>query len=173
MTIPAILFRDQGDDNRSCKRFRVRIGAVRRDAAATVRDLTVHDVSASGFLMQADAVLPRGTQITVELPGAIVRQACISWASNDLYGAMFSEMLAPAELEQILQSNTVVWPTMWSRRTGEEAPITQDRDRPLRHPELVRTDDDKLPLPVRFRIILGTTAFLWASGVAGVLWATA
>jgi hypothetical protein len=179
MTISAILLHEQGDEGRSCERFRVRFGAVRLDAAADAPDLIVHDVSASGFLLQTDAVLPCGTQIIVELPGAIFRQACILWSSNDFYGAQFSKMLEPAELEQILMANPVVWPDLWEGGSITPGRLTQCQVPPphLQLEQLLSSEllspQERLPLTIRLRIIFGATALLWATGAAGVFWATA
>lgn len=173
MTISATLFRDQADEDRGHERLRVHLGAVRVDLSAEASALTVHDVSASGILLETDQKLVAGSRIIVEFPLSLRRQARVVWASNNFYGAQFTQALSPSELGIIYSASQVVWPNF--SRDARSAPRDprqgQDHsasaDNPVGRDSLGASSEDRLSLSTRLKIIFGFTTFSWALIGAG------
>ncbi|MBE9171415.1 PilZ domain-containing protein [Pleurocapsales cyanobacterium LEGE 06147] len=178
MTLPAILFRDQLDDDRGHERHRIRLGSVRAGIATKSYDLTVHDVSASGILLETDQNLSAGLRIAVEFSESLRRQARIVWASNQFYGAKFTVDLSPAELRRIYSASDVIWPNFRPGERPVASSLWQDRDKfntvatagCRNNSDVWRHDGaDKLPLSSRLKMIVGMAALPWAI-ISGGLW---
>lgn len=176
--MPANFFRDQSGDDRGYDRFRIRLGAVRVEVGADVSDLTVHDVSASGILLETDQRLASGAQIVVAFPDSFRREARIVWASNDFYGAEFTEGLNPAELARIYSASQIVWPAFKGEQRPDFFDLRQSRDivdTPASDALAQDSDDraldnaDKLPLPTRLKVIFGMATLCWTI-IGGVIW---
>lgn len=178
MTIPALLFRDESDEARGHERYRVRIGAVRIELGADVSDLTVHDVSASGILLETDQELATGLRIAVEFPESVRREAHIVWASNNFYGARFTKELSPTELGRIYAASDVVWPDFGREEYPDPIKLRRGRyigDTAATAAVETSGDDlglgsgDKLPLKTRLAVIFGMAGFCWAI-IGGGAW---
>jgi hypothetical protein len=59
--------------------------------AAAVR---VHNISATGLLLETAAVLTEGEEIAIDLPLAGLCQARVVWSSDRYFGCRFAEALA-------------------------------------------------------------------------------
>jgi hypothetical protein len=178
MTLPAIIFRDELDDDRGAERHRIRLGAVRAGIATESYDLTVHDVSASGILLETDQDLSAGLRIEVEFSESLSRQARVVWASNQFYGAKFIVGLSPAELRRIYSASDVVWPNFRSGERPVASSLKQDPNKfnivatagSWNNSDASRHDGaDKLPLSSRLKMIVGMAALPWAI-ISGGLW---
>lgn len=168
MTIPAILFQDQSLDERGAERFRVRFGASWLDGGQKGPELTIIDVSTTGFLLESSQSLPVDSSIIVELPDNVSKVCRIVWNCGKFHGAVFAEQLSTLELERILAASPIVWPNF----REEDRPVPSGR---LAKPEGHEPDvsdfgkEEMLPLVTRGRIIIGTASLLWAI-IGGVVW---
>ncbi|WP_296722703.1 PilZ domain-containing protein [Erythrobacter sp.] len=176
--MPAHFFSDESGDDRGYDRFRIRLGAVRVEVGADVSDVTVHDVSVSGILLETEQRLAAGVQIVFAFPDSFRCEARIVWASNDFYGAEFTEGLSPADLTRIYAASQIVWPKFKDEEPSDFADLRQDPDivdtppsDALEHDRDPRTvdDADKLPLPTRLKIIFGMASLSWAI-IGGGVW---
>lgn len=61
-------------------------------------NLTVHNISAAGLLIETAVPLAEGEQLALELPEAGAVVATVVWHSERLYGCAFAEPLGPAAL---------------------------------------------------------------------------
>ena len=86
------------DDPRRSVRHTLRLEATAATADGEWSRVTVHNISASGMLLETPAVLDIGETFEVDLPEAGERRAIVSWASAAFYGCQFEQPLSPAEL---------------------------------------------------------------------------
>ena len=86
------------DDPRRSVRHTLRLEALGATANGEQARVTVHNISASGLLIETAAALDIGETIALELPEAGQRSATVSWASEAYYGCQFDRPLSPAEL---------------------------------------------------------------------------
>ncbi|MCL9983440.1 MAG: helix-turn-helix domain-containing protein [Erythrobacter sp.] len=61
-------------------------------------NVTVHNISVSGLLLETGLDLPNGETLSLDLPEAGIVEAVIVWRSGQLYGCAFSAPLSPAAL---------------------------------------------------------------------------
>lgn len=61
-------------------------------------NLTVHNISAAGLLVETTVPLAEGEQLALDLPEAGAVVATVVWRSERLYGCAFAEPLGPAAL---------------------------------------------------------------------------
>ena len=176
--MPAHFLSDESGDDRGYDRFRIRLGAVRVEVEADVSDVTIHDVSASGILLETDQRLAAGIHIEIAFSNSFRREARIVWASNDLYGAEFTERLCSANLARIYSASRIVWPDFkteedpdfFDLRRGQESidtPASDARDHDRDDRNLGHAD--KLSLPTRLKVIFGMTTLCWAI-IGGGVW---
>lgn len=170
MAIPAILYKDFADEDRNADRYRVRFNAVRRDQGLEVQEVTVHDVSALGILLETHEHLSEGSSIRVELPDVGDKDATVVWGSGSFHGAQFSQALTKPELQRITAASLVVWPHF----RDEDLPCRADRGTTAASAEQPTVDagdeaKEKLALPVRIGFVIGGSTLLWA-GIATGAW---
>jgi hypothetical protein len=165
----ATLLRQPPHDDRGAERYRIRSGAVRRDHGSDISPITILEVSTSGFLLETEQPLVAGSTIMVELTENLCREASVVWQSGRFHGAQFAQHLSPQELKHILAASPVVWPNFGNEGAGGSfARGTTQSKQPIYDTEV--PDEEKLPFGTRLRIIVGTTAALWAMIIA-VGWA--
>lgn len=170
MTISAVLYQAQSDDDRSAERVRVKLGAVWLDRELGAIELTVLDVSVSGFLVETEEPLPEKTSFIVELPDGICKSCRIVWSSGDFRGAVFSEPISDVELQNIILSSVERLSGL-DRYTPQVTEYGKANQKDFEHEYGEVEDQNKLPFAARARIIFGSTAILW--GMLGVLvWST-
>lgn len=61
-------------------------------------NVTIHNISAAGLLLETGLDLGEGEQLALELPEAGTVTAVIVWRSERLYGCAFAQALGPAAL---------------------------------------------------------------------------
>ena len=61
-------------------------------------NLTIHNISAAGLLIETTVPLAEGEQLALDLPEAGAVVATVVWRSERLYGCAFAEPLSPAAL---------------------------------------------------------------------------
>jgi transcriptional regulator with XRE-family HTH domain len=77
--------------------------ALRLEASGLARDgdqanVTIHNISAAGLLIESALDLSKGEQLAIDLPEAGIVTATIVWRSERLYGCAFERALSPAAL---------------------------------------------------------------------------
>lgn len=168
MSIPAVIILEKPVERRSEERWRVRFGARRLDARPHEQELTVIDLSASGFLIEVSQALPIGMSMIVELPKGVSKICRIVWNSGNYHGAQFSEPLSAAELESLLSRQPTIRPvTLELDDAAVLGSLTED--------ELNCCADDHGERPSHFAntwLTAGATAVLLALLAFGV-WAAA
>lgn len=67
-------------------------------AEAGEANVTIHNISAAGLLLETELVLAEGEQLALDLPEAGAVTATVVWRSAQLYGCAFARPLGPAAL---------------------------------------------------------------------------
>jgi len=123
-------------DARWAERHQVERDATLRDPDWSPIDVTVEDLSESGFRVTAAADLPVGAEIGLGLAGIGLRQARVARRAENLYGCEFLVPLTAAELQAALAgppTSPVALP--WSDGSVALGP---EEDHPERYPLWVR-----------------------------------
>jgi hypothetical protein len=89
---------DHAQNERGAPRRTLHLGVSGRFAGGEEATATVHNISATGMLVETTAPLTEGETIAVELPEAGDCQARIVWIDPPMHGCRFVEPLAPAAL---------------------------------------------------------------------------
>ena len=131
---------------------------------ATGEDVTVHDVSATGMLIETAAELSMLDDLEIELPEVGLTPAIVTWTSGSFYGCQFKQRISQAAISAALLRSPPA-------PAGNSARPVQ-RNFPVSAPPAVDSEpeellEDKAPLSVRLRVILGSSIILWAL----IIWA--
>ena len=86
-----------GDDRRAPRRT-LRLGVSGRFAGGQSGTATVHNISATGMLVECDDPLAEGEAISVDIPEAGERGATVVWVDGPMHGCRFDDPLPPAAL---------------------------------------------------------------------------
>ena len=132
----------------------------------------IRDFSSHGMLIESAAKLPLFDRIEIDLPEAGKTSAFIVWNSGRYYGCEFTEPLSKASVSAALlrsqpktNASPAEQPVFSVVRANEaEAPLTED--------SIDAIGEDKAPLSVRLRVILGSAILLWAI-IVGAVWGLA
>ena len=89
----------------------------------------IHNVSASGLLIETTVTLHEGERIEIALPGAGPAPAAVIWSSGALYGCRFKTPLSPGVLSA-LQLRSDAAPSPAPAATPAPAPPTARRQGP-------------------------------------------
>jgi hypothetical protein len=154
MQAVARLERIEARRQRGSSRLKLGLGV---NLTGSGEEVVVHDLSATGILIETAAKLRRSARIEVELPEVGATVATVVWRSGGFFGCEFAKPIPKAALSAALLRNpfeapAVAQPSEISFDEGEDAA------------EFV---DDRAPFAVRMRVILGSAILLWAL----ILWA--
>jgi transcriptional regulator with XRE-family HTH domain len=83
---------------RSAPRRALRLEASGFAAGLGEANVTIHNISAAGLLLETGLDLSEGEQLALDLPEAGAVTAVIVWRSERLYGCAFEQALGPAAL---------------------------------------------------------------------------
>jgi hypothetical protein len=124
--------------------------------AGSGEDVVIHDLSATGILIETSANLRRNARFEVDLPEVGATVATVVWRSGDFLGCQFAKPLPKAALSAALLRNPFqpVAVPKTAETIFEEAGEAAD-------------EDDRAPYAVRLRVIFGSAILLWAA----ILWA--
>ena len=104
------------DDPRRNVRHTLRLEANGSTADGERSAVTIHNISASGLLLETAAALAVGEAFAIDLPEAGKRSAIVRWASEAFPGCEFDRPLTPAELGAAqLRGGTVAEPVQVPR----------------------------------------------------------
>jgi hypothetical protein len=163
MSFSAQLKYSNSADERNAERYRLLLAASGEKPGNGLIDVTVHDLSTSGFLVETQAPLSVGSEILLDIPGAGSVAAEVAWNSGNFFGGQFAKPLSPAAVTAAFAASRVVWPNF---TTGS----SHDRQQPAATPAPAELQDpQRHPLQTRFRIIVGMSLLLWTP-IAGALW---
>lgn len=94
--------------NRSSIRHKVERWSTLRDENGTPQDVTIDDLSLTGFRMSEVKDLTKGDLIKVGLAGVGAREAIVIWVGDGIAGCNFSSPITPLQFEKTVSANTVV-----------------------------------------------------------------
>lgn len=83
---------------RSAERRALRLETSGFHAGSGETNVTIHNISAAGLLIETKLALAEGEQLAIELPEAGTVAATVIWQSERLYGCAFDTELGPAAL---------------------------------------------------------------------------
>jgi hypothetical protein len=124
-------------------------------------DVVVHDISAHGFLAQAAAKLPVGSEVWLELAGIGRVAAKVRWRGSSTMGCEFTTPISSEALAAAVSESKVIWPNFPANRPATPtAPALVARPAaPVRQPV---ADDGRWPFWGRAAFILGSSVLLWS-----------
>jgi hypothetical protein len=133
---------------------------------STGSDVTIHDVSATGLLIETTAELAVFDDLEIELPEAGFTPALVVWSSGKFYGCQFKQRISQAAISASLlrsppSSNCDTAFQLRLPESVQEARLFEDVQ-----PE-ESAQDYKASLSVRLRVIFGGAILLWAL----IIWA--
>lgn len=172
------------DDHRASEKRRVQRRTLRLEvgvatgAPAPAR-MTIHDLSQTGLLVEAEDGLALGEKLQIELPGAGSFPAKVMWSSGRFVGCKFDQPLPQAAISAALLKSVQA-----PQRENAQGNLSAVQELQARVQRMVEGDeiaapqaapnapanDDRLPLHVRGRILLGlgvVSAGVWGAA----LWA--
>lgn len=89
---------DDQADKRGAPRRTLRLGVSGRFAGGISGTATVHNISATGMLVESIVPLTEGEAISVDIPEAGERRATVVWVDGPMHGCRFDEPLPSAAL---------------------------------------------------------------------------
>lgn len=119
------------------------------------QDVVIHDLSATGVLLQTSAKLETFDDLEVDLPEVGPTHAFVVWSSGEYFGCEFARPISRAVISAALLRNPAAVPEPGSRTDDQVLELEEEAHSP------------KLSLSTRMRVILGTSVALWAL----ILWA--
>jgi hypothetical protein len=167
MSFSAQLKYSYSADERNAERYRLLLPASAEAPEGGLVDVTVHDLSTSGFLVETEAPLSVGSEIILDIPGAGSVAAQVAWSSGNFFGGQFETPLSPSGVSAAFSASRVVWPNFAAGSAADRNMVTaedfsaeaaQDAEQP-----------DRAPFPVRMRVIIGVSLLLWTP-IGGALW---
>ena len=157
MTISARLQTTPAADRRDRQRRTLSLGA---SLQSTGQNVTIHDISATGMLIETAAELAAFDALEVELPEAGIIQALVIWTSGRYFGCEFRQPLSQGAISAALLRSQPAAPTELELPLSlPQAPL-EELAADVAEP--VGFEEEKAPLTVRLRVILGSALLLWA-----------
>ena len=165
--------------------LRLKVDVGREDGSAV--PLIIHDLSATGLLVQTGDGPSIGEKLHIELPDAGLHPAKVVWSSGSFVGCRFDQPLPQATISAALLRS--IQPRL--ARTTDASASSPARDLQARveylehelgkaskaetaYERQIVSNDNRLPLHVRGQILLGLSAFsagtwallLWSMGLS-------
>lgn len=149
----ARLERVKSRNRRGAPRRQLSLGVV---LPQTGDEVVIHDLSTTGILIETSADLATFEQLHLDLPELGSTVATVLWNSGHYFGCEFHAPIPQAAISAaLLRSSFMAAPP-----AARPAPVDEE----LEEPEVA---DERYPLGVRLRVILGLSIALWAL----ILWA--
>lgn len=162
------------DDDRAGTRYRLLLDASVEHDQDGLTDVVIHDLSATGLLLETKASLPEHSEIAIDLPGAGTAVAKIVWSSGTFRGGQFSTPLTETAVKVAHRRSKVVWPAFGhpgaqeARRENDPDPspatagaTEQRQDNPV-------VQAERLPTGVSIPIMVLVSSLLWTGIIATV-----
>lgn len=93
---------------RSSIRHKVERWSTLRTSDGAPQDVTIDDLSLTGFRMSGGDKMAQGDLIMVGLAGIGAREATVVWVGDGIAGCDFSVPITPLQFEKTITANTVV-----------------------------------------------------------------
>lgn len=90
-----------GDGQRAAARRALRLEASGLSPDGEEANVTIHNVSAGGLLIETGLALTTGEQLALDLPEAGIVSAAVVWNSERLYGCAFDQPLGASALAAV------------------------------------------------------------------------
>lgn len=90
--------RSASDSQRTSARRALRLETSGFVAGSGDANVTIHNISAAGLLIETQLDLAEGDELAIDLPEAGAVSASVVWRSEHLYGCAFDEAISPAAL---------------------------------------------------------------------------
>lgn len=148
------MYRSRPGERRDADRFSTKVDATLRAANGLPRDVTIHDLSATGFRMETTEELGVEMVIWIGIAGAGITAARVVRRSPRGWSCQFLPPITDLQVEAILLAETTIVEREWSQ------------------PESVETADPviaKWPVPARIGFIISCSLALWAL-ILWVIW---
>ena len=136
-------------------------------------DVVIHDLSATGLLLETTAGLHEQSEIAIDLPGAGTAVARIVWSSGTFRGGQFSTPLTQTAVKVAHRQSKVVWPA-FGQADGPQAREEKVLERTVEAGQVERPRDDliahtdRLPTGVSIPIIVLVSSFLWGGIIMAI-----
>jgi hypothetical protein len=166
VTILARLQITPAADRRDSPRRQLRLGSTLQTSG---EDVTIHDLSSTGMLIETAAQLTPFDNLEIELPEAGTAQALVVWSSGFFYGCEFKNRLSQAAVSAAQLRSPALQSSPPAPGLAQPLPApAAEGQRVEDFDASVATDEDKAPLGVRLRVIFGSALILWALIIWGV-----
>ena len=118
-----------GDERRASARRALKLDVQSAAAAQAGAQVTIHDLSLTGVLLETSAPLTSSETFEVDLPHAGKVEAAVVWNSGEFYGCEFKEPISTAALSAALlrsppNENAPISPALAANLTAELRRIT-------------------------------------------------
>jgi hypothetical protein len=154
MALVARLYRSHPDERRDAQRHATELDATARTADGTPSDVLIHDLSTTGFRMEARERLKEGSIVWVGIVGAGINAATVMRVDAGGYGCRFLAPITHTQLAATLSPVSTVIAADWKQQDVDAADIPEVK---------------KLPYRMRLAIIVFGSLALWAL-ILGVLY---
>ena len=155
-------------EERATARYRMLLKAVGEQPGLGQSDVTVHDLSTEGFLLETDAPMAVGAEISLDLPATGPVSAELVWSSGRFFGGRFYNPLAPSTVNAAAAHSPVVWPDFPGSAKADASLRSAAGEKLIE--EQGALVQERLPHATRLRIIFGASAMFWAAAT-GLVWA--
>jgi hypothetical protein len=168
MIIAARLEPDDTLDRRSKHRRRLALDSNIQTGEA----VSIHDVSATGMLIETDAKLSPRDRLELSLPQSGITDALVVWNSGRFFGCEFTRPLSQATLSAALLRSTPI--DRGGQAPSVKSPAIAAEQRAAKRapaaPRLEEAGDElKWSLAARARFILGSSILLWALIIGAIV----
>lgn len=147
---------DSNADRRRANRRVLRLQVVGMMSDRPGEDVLIHDLSASGLLIETSADLAVGARLEIELPEAGRREARVVWGDGRYFGCQFGSPVATGALSAAQLRNPVAPVAEFQAAFAGSAEVPIER----------------LPLPARVQIIGALALGTWALVLIPIAMAT-
>nr|NUR37125.1 PilZ domain-containing protein [Sphingomonas sp.] len=154
-------------DRRSSARRQLRLDS---SLKASGDDVTIHDLSSTGMLIETAGALAPFDDLEIELPEAGTTHALVVWSSGAFYGCEFRDRLSQAVISASQLRSRPLAPAHSPPplETSDMGRATEDPAADF--PILDTVDEEKAPLGTRLRVIFGSAVMLWALIIWVIAW---
>jgi len=154
------------DEERGADRYRLLLEAQAGLPEAGTQAVRIHDLSATGFLLEAEAALDIGAEVSLDIPGAGAAVGDIVWSSGAFAGGQFRSPLAADALAAARSGSRVIWPDFVPTSVADRSPDIAPS--PEEVAPTTAPADGRWPIGARVRFIVGSSLVLWSALALGL-----
>ena len=152
MAIQARLENLEASSRRTSPRRKLRLGA---SLGSGGQEVVIHDLSATGVLIQTSAKLETFDDLEVDLPEVGPTHAFVVWNSGEYFGCEFARPISRAAISAALLRNPAASEASQSVEDNGVLELVEEAPSP------------EISFSTKMRVIVGTSIVLWAV----ILWA--